>query len=86
MTTDKPSQKRHRSEPDVYEIRVQGRLSDTLVSELEAVRQTDSDTTLMVEVPDRAGLQAFMTRVADLGLKVISINPGRADDKPRETR
>ena len=80
MTPDDPALERRKPAADVYEIRVKGKLSDTLVSELHAARQADSDTTLIVEIPDRAGLHSFMTRVEDLGLKVISINPGSAEE------
>jgi hypothetical protein len=79
VSTDKPTRERRESEAGVYEIRVKGKLSDNIVRELQASRPADSDTALTVEVPDRAGLHAFMTRVADLGLTVISINPGQAD-------
>jgi hypothetical protein len=79
VSTDKPTRGRRKPEAGVYEICVKGKLSDNLVHELHASRSADSDTALTVEVPDRAGLHAFMTRIEDLGLTVISINPGQAD-------
>ena len=79
MSTDNPTRGQGKPEAGVYQIRVKGKLSDNLVHELHASRSADSDTALTVEVPDRAGLHAFMTRIEDLGLTVISINPGQAD-------
>ena len=79
VSTDKQTHGRPKPDAGVYEIRVKGKLSDNLVRELQASRSADSDTALTVEVPDRAGLHAFMTRIEDLGLTVISINPGQAD-------
>ncbi len=58
-----------------YEIKVKGKLTATLVAELGADLEPDADTTLRVDVSDRAGLHSFMDRVEDLGLEVISINP-----------
>ena len=84
MPTSKPKGRREKPKADVYEIRVKGKLSDTLVKDLQAVRQTDSDTSLIVEVPDRAGLHSFMSRIEDLGLAVVSINPARPEDEPSD--
>lgn len=80
MTRSKSSRGRHIPEPGVYEVRVKGKLSDTLVSDLNATRKTDSDTAVIVEVRDQADLHSFMARIEDLGLKVISINPGQAEE------
>jgi hypothetical protein len=66
------------AETDAYEIRVRGQLSDAIVSGLGADRQGGSETALIVNVRDRAGLHAFMDRVEDFGLEIISINPGRS--------
>ena len=61
-----------------YEIRVRGEVSDAIVHELGADRRVDHDTALLVDVPDRAALHDVMERFEDLGLQVISINPGDA--------
>jgi hypothetical protein len=79
VSTDKPTRGQRKPDAAAYEIRVKGKLSDDLVRELQATRSADSDTALTVEMPDRAGLHAFMTRVEDLGLTVVSINPGQPD-------
>jgi hypothetical protein len=79
MNPDDQGGRRIKPDADVYEIRVKGKLSDILVRELQASRPVDSDTALTVEVPDRAGLHAFMTRIEEFGLTVISINPSRTD-------
>jgi hypothetical protein len=79
VSTGKPTRGQGKPEAGVYEIRVKGKLSDNLVRELQASRSADSDTALTVEVRDRAGLHAFMTRIEDFGLTVISVNPGQTD-------
>ena len=76
----------HRKQPnqaasaatDAFEIRVRGQLSDAIVTGLGADRQGGSETALIVNVRDRAELHAFMDRVEDFGLEIISINPGRS--------
>jgi hypothetical protein len=79
VSTVKPTRGQGKSGASVYEIRVKGKLSDNLVRELRASRSADSDTALIVEVPDRAGLHAFMARIEDFGLTVVSVNPGQTD-------
>jgi hypothetical protein len=81
MNPDDQGGRRIKPDADVYEIRVKGKLSDNLVRELQASRPVDSDTALTVEVPDRAGLHAFMTRIEEFGLTVISINPSQTDTR-----
>ena len=59
-----------------YEVRIHGQVSDALVADLGASRRVDTDTSLLVTVPDRAAVHDVITRCEDLGLTVISINPG----------
>lgn len=84
MSTGRTTRGQRKPEAGVYEIRVKGKLSDNLVRELQASRSADSDTALTVEVPDRAGLHSFMTRIEELGLTVISINPSQTSTGDRE--
>ena len=79
-----PSRRSKSVEPtarEAYEVRVRGKLSDAFVQELGAERVPDSDTALRVDVRDRADLHTFMRRIEDLGIEVVSINPGAGTGK-----
>ena len=78
VSSSKQKTERGEQPENAYEIRVRGQLSDAVVSGLGAERQGGSDTSLLVDVRDQAELHAFMDRLEDFGLEVISINPGRA--------
>jgi hypothetical protein len=56
-----------------YEVRVNGRLSETLISELTAAEITDMTTGFIVEVRDEAALHGLLRRIETLGLELISI-------------
>ena len=62
-----------------YEIRIHGQVSDALVADLGASRRIDTDTSLLVTVSDRAAVHDVIARCEDLGLTVISINPGNPE-------
>ena len=58
-----------------YEIRIQGRLSDTLAESFEdftkAVRP--AETVMRGEVADQAALRGLLDRIQSLGLELIEV-------------
>jgi hypothetical protein len=56
-----------------YEVRFNGRLSETLIAELEAAEVADLTTGIVVEVHDEAALHGLLRRIEALGLELISI-------------
>jgi hypothetical protein len=56
-----------------YEVRLNGRLSETLIAELEAAEITDLTTGIIIEVDDEAALHGLLRRIETLGLELISI-------------
>jgi hypothetical protein len=56
-----------------YEVRINGRLSETLIAELKAAEITDMTTGIVVEIRDEAALHGLLRRIETLGLELISI-------------
>ena len=59
----------------IYEIRVRGELSDTMIEALGASRPSKSATTIVVRVEDKAALHSAISRIEDLALELISVTP-----------
>jgi hypothetical protein len=59
------------------EIRVKGQIDKSWSGDLEglAINYTDSETVLSGNVPDQAALHGILSRLADLGLELISVVP-----------
>jgi len=55
-----------------YEVCLRGVLSEGLIAELGAARES-SDTILVLRAGDRSELHGFIRRVEDLGLELVSI-------------
>lgn len=63
----------HRDSPErSFEVCLRGVLSDGVIAELGARRESD-DTTVVVRAGDRSELHGFIRRVEDMGLELISI-------------
>jgi hypothetical protein len=83
--SNKRNSKTNFSQPQVYQIRINGHLSqqwmdwfDGLIITLEE----DGDTLLTGRVADQAALHGLLKKVRDLGLPLVSVNPvgpGQAD-------
>jgi hypothetical protein len=56
-----------------YEVRIDGRLSETLLTELKIAEVTDLTTGIIFKVRDEAALHGFLRRIETLGLELISI-------------
>lgn len=60
------------------EIRVEGQIDDTWAEWFEGFTLTcsgENQTVLLGEVPDQAALYGTITKLRDLGLNLISVNP-----------
>ena len=76
MTTPHPASANARHVPSAgYEIRVKGRLSQTVTGAFEDFSATvkPAETTLRGEVRDQAELQALLEQVQSLGLELIEV-------------
>ena len=76
--------------PIEYEIQVAGRLSPEWGAWFEGMtlrvmrgEQGETITALRGTIPDQAALFGMLTRIRDLGLKLVSINP-MLSDHPKE--
>ena len=58
-----------------YELRIRGRLSDYQTAAIggKTANFSESITTVIVDVTDRAGLHAVLARVEDFALVLVSI-------------
>jgi hypothetical protein len=69
-----------------YEIRVRGRLSDSLVAAFEGMQASvePPETVLHGPVPDQAALYGVLDRIQALGLELVEVR--RLPDPPAESR
>jgi hypothetical protein len=71
-----------------YEIRIKGRLSDSLLAAFEGLSATvrPVETVLHGPVPDQSSLYGLLDRIQSLGLELVEIRrlPGPADQVPSE--
>ncbi|HEY4726138.1 MAG TPA: hypothetical protein VIJ13_09325 [Actinomycetota bacterium] len=67
-----------------YEIRVRGRLSDSLVAAFEGMRASVEpvETVLHGPVEDQAALHGLLERIQSLGLELVEVR--RLPDSPGE--
>jgi hypothetical protein len=58
-----------------YEIRIKGRLSDSLLTEFEGLTATVEpvETVLHGPVPDQSSLHGLLDRIQSLGLELVEI-------------
>jgi hypothetical protein len=63
------------------EIRVKGQIDKSWSGDMGglAITYTDSETLLSGSVPDQASLYGILSRIADLGLELISVVPSSTD-------
>jgi hypothetical protein len=71
-----------------YEIRIKGRLSDSLLAGFEGLTTTVQpvETVLYGPVQDQAALYGLLDRIQSLGLELVEIRqlPASADEVPAE--
>ena len=71
-----------------YEIRIKGRLSDSLLAAFEGLTATVQpvETVLYGPVQDQAALYGLLDRIQSLGLELVEIRqlPPSADEVPAE--
>ncbi|HKP98773.1 MAG TPA: hypothetical protein VJ735_00450 [Actinomycetes bacterium] len=69
-----------------YEIRIKGRLSDSLLTAFEGLSATVEpvETVLHGPVPDQSSLHGLLDRIQSLGLELVEIRrlPPSADEQP----
>jgi hypothetical protein len=83
-----------REEPDVaygggsYEIRIKGRLSDSVLAAFEGLSATVEpvETVLHGPVEDQSSLHGLLDRIQSLGLELVEIRrlPASSDELPAE--
>jgi hypothetical protein len=73
-----------------YEIRIKGRLSDSLLAAFEGLTATEQpvETVLYGLVRDQASLHGLLDRIQSLGLEVVEIRrlPASADEVPADLK
>ena len=71
-----------------YEIRIKGRLSDSVLAAFEGLRTTVQpvETVLYGPVQDQAALYGLLDRIQSLGLELVEVRqlPASADEVPAE--
>jgi hypothetical protein len=71
-----------------YEIRIKGRLSDSLLAAFEGLTATVEpvETVLHGPIQDQSSLHGLLDRIQSLGLELVEIRqlPGPADELPAE--
>ena len=71
-----------------YEIRIKGRLSDSVLAGFEGLRATVQpvETVLYGPVQDQAALYGLLDRIQSLGLELVEVRqlPASADQVPAE--
>lgn len=62
-----------------YEIRVRGRVTDSLLPLFDGwtAHVQPVDTVLQADVPDQAALHGVLDRIASLGLELVEVRRGR---------
>jgi hypothetical protein len=72
-----------------YEIRIKGRLSDTLLAAFEGLTATVEpvETVLYGPVPDQSSLHGLLDRIQSLGLELVEIRrlPASPDEPAPES-
>jgi hypothetical protein len=73
-----------------YEIRIKGRLSDSLLAAFEGMTATVEpvETVLHGPVPDQSSLHGLLDRIQSLGLELVEIRrlPASAEEPPLESK
>ena len=75
---NKRNQKTDPGQPIIYQIRIQGQLSEQWTDWFEGLTITleeDGNTLLTGPVVDQAAVHGLLKKIRDLGLPLLSINP-----------
>ena len=74
-------------QPTMYQICVQGRLTERLAAALEGMTMHGGgvNTVFTGEVKDQSQLYGLLDRVRDLGLELLSVQPQPAADPTTKT-
>ncbi len=70
----------------IYQFKIKGYLDQkysTWFGHLQFDQTAEGDTLLIGRIPDQAAMYGIFSRIRDLGLTLISVNPINSDDKPR---
>ncbi len=76
-----------KAKPDLYEIRIQGVLSDRLLQAFPGleVKPRGAETLLAGALPDQAALYGVLSQIEALGLKLLEVRtPPRKSADPGE--
>ena len=88
VMSSKRNPKTDPGQPNVYQIRIKGHLSDQWTGwfeDLTITLEEDGDTLLTGPVPDQAALFGLLRRVRDLGMQLVSVNRVDTDNQDRST-
>ena len=88
VMSSKRNPKTDPGQPNVYQIRIKGHLSDQWTGwfeDLTITLEEDGDTLLTGPVPDQAALFGLLRRVRDLGMQLISVNSVDTGNQDRST-
>jgi hypothetical protein len=72
------TQETKNSSSTIYEIKIQGHLSERWADWFEGLsftHESDGTTTLLGPIKDQAALRGVLEHIADLGLELISVQP-----------
>jgi len=71
--------------PEPYEIRVAGHLSENWVARFEelSIRHEPEGKTVLSGMLDQSALHGVLVKIRDLGLNLISVNPGESTEPVR---
>ena len=65
------------SEPEIYEIRIQGHLQDKWAEwfyGMNLTREGDGTTTLYGPLPDQTALHSVLQKISNMNLRLISVS------------
>jgi hypothetical protein len=74
------------SQPEIYEIRIQGHLLDKWsqwLYGLTLTREDDGSTTLCGPLPDQTALHSVLQKISDMNLRLISVSEIKPESENR---
>ena len=76
----------HLSQPEIYEIRIQGHLQDKWTEwfyGLTLPREDDGSTTLCGPLPDQTALHSVLQKISNMNLRLISVSEIKPESENR---